>query len=833
MRKRQKTREERELAASLAEVSEKELAKKSKRSRKSKKSQPATPELVERPLFMSPSLPAPPIPPLPTTLRPAPALVPTLAKKRLDDFDVNSIQNFQELLAALRAKKVQITLGNNIIATDNILINYDVAINFNGHSIISDESIPAARVLDIRSGEVTLTGKGKIFAMGDRSVALRVFGAISTEMPSYTTVTIDEGISLFSPSSHAIFVAANLGAAYGLKLNFSGEIIAHDGICLSADVRGDRPRNLPVITLKSGARIVVDENSGAALSALGYGIWEVGAVCLRGASGLRAKSGQIKCLHTQMVSNGPADIATFQIESNDNAANLELTIDGGTYVSENSYIIAGDASSFQKISVKDSDFHGARGDYPDNIRTALAVSTQVSHNADFAAEMRPISLPTLPAAPAPEELPDMPAPVTASPQLPTPQPAAQPSPASTMPIPENAPKPVSETEPELDEREAARNALAEAISEIEKLQSTDYVSGFSALRRAISQAKKVLRHSRASLMDIRDAAGDLLSAFDNLEERDEMSLSDEELDELFYHGAILEEMASERKKPAKTHKKSRLFAKKSTKEPATPATSDIVEPATAMANPTTATTIPSTVLDSTQNTAETTIPTPSIAPTVSTPVQPVVPVQPITTVRPVTPVQPVTSMQPVVPVQPAVFTQSSTPVQPIIPQPDVSSPQTIPTPTPEPNLTMLSEVISAIARLEPQKYTADSYQALLTTLTNAKGIIGRDGVQQSEIDQIASHLLTRLTDLEPAPAVRQLSAFSSDAIDEMSPAAHWSAGVSAIDETTPFDYSNYHPPRARSPKLRSPLGGFMKSLTAGARAGLATYRRSRRSTKAA
>lgn len=792
MRKRQKTREERELAASLAEASEKELAKKSKRSRKSKKSQPTTPEPVERPLFMSASLPAPPIPPLPTTLRPAPALVPTLAKKRLDDFDVNSIQNYQELLAALKAKKVQITLGNDIVATDNILINYDVAINFNGHSIISDETIPAARVLDIRSGEVTLTGKGKIFAMGDRSVALRIFGAISTEMPSYTTVTIDEGISLFSPSSYAVFVAANLGAAYGLKLKFSGEIIARDGICLSADVRGTRQRNLPVITVKSGARIIVDENSGAALSALGYGIWEIGAVCLRGASGIRAKSGQIKCQHTQVVSNGPADIATFQIEPND-AANLELSIDGGTYVSERSYIIDGAASSIQKLSIKDSDFHGARGDYPADIRTVINASAQILQGVESSFAARPLPLPELPTAPVP--IPEEPLPT--APAIPAIAP-----PDTAMPTTSDSSTAVDSTPPpalEPDEREAARNALADAIGDLEKLRSSDYAAGFSAMRRAISQAKRVLRSNRASLADIRDAAGDLLSAFDNLEDRDDMSLSDEELDELFYHGAVLEEMASDRERPVK--KSRRLFSKKTAKVLDAP--SIPLENAVNLASqPLTSAATSVTPITSSPVVSASLTPAPVVVPVAPKPTL----TMPVST--PATPVAPAAT--------PAVPTPST--VQAAIPA------------TPEPNLSMLREVISAIARLDPQKYTATSYQDLLNTLSFAKEIIGRENVQQAEIDQIASRLLTELTDLEPAPVLHQYSSFSSGSIDEMSPSAHWSAGVSSIDETTPFDYANYRPPRVK-PKLSSPLNGLMKSITIGARAGLATYRRSRRAAK--
>lgn len=779
MRKRRKTRDEQELAASLASASAKEATKREKRSRRSKKSQPATPEIVARPLFMSASLPAPPIPPVPVVTPSSNSSRPLRDPQERDSFDVNSIQNYHELLAALKAKKVQITLGNDIIAEDNILINYDVAINFNGHSIVSDESIPAARVFDIRSGEVTLTGKGKVFAMGDRSVALRIFGAISTEMPSYTTVTIDEGISLFSPSSYAVFIAANLGAAYGLRLNFAGEIIAHDGICLSGDVRGRHQRNLPTITLSSGARIVVDETSGAALHAAGYGIWEIGAVCLRGATGLKAQAGQISCTHTQMISNGPADLATFAIEPSDHS-DLELSINGGTYISENSYVLAGTATSFKKLAIKESELHGALGNYPDDIRAVLNSSLLAPPPADSIAIPSPSM--TLPTAPAPVAAP-LPTPALKAPSF---------APAQPLPLPgsEAIAESATPAEPPAlpDEREATRTALADALSDLEKLRSADYQSGFAEFRRAVSQAKKVLRHSHSTLADIRDAASNLLTAFDNLEEHDDSSLSDEELDELFYHGAVLEEMTVDQPKPAK---KPRLFAP----------SEDTTEKAPEISPESAPKIVPKIISAAPQ-------PIPASAPVVAPVAPPALPKAD----------------------KPPVAAPLATPATPVpVPTPSAAP---VPPVAPALNFSTLREVITTIAQLDAQKYSTTSYQTLLATLTQAKAVIGREDVRQDEIDQISSRLLTQLAELEPAPALNNLSAFSAGAIDEMSPAPHWSTGANSIDDTTPFDYTNYQAPRAsKIPRLHSPLGGFLKSLSAGARAGFATYRRARRTAK--
>lgn len=130
----------------------------------------------------------------------------------------------------------------------------------------------------------------------------------------------------------------------------------------------------------------------------------------------------------------------------------------------------------------------------------------------------------------------------------------EPKPAQPAQLFAPAPEPAV---PFSSEQEAARRALTDAISDIRKLSAEDYDTGFSELEQAIQGAEKILANPLASLAEICEAASVLLSAFDDLEERDETAaMSDTELDELFYHGAVLQEMLKEvRQEKPKPHRK--------------------------------------------------------------------------------------------------------------------------------------------------------------------------------------------------------------------------------------------------------------------------------------
>lgn len=695
----------------------------------------------------------------------------TLRRNRVKNttFNVNSIQSYPELIAALEAKAVQITLGANIIAPDNILINHDVAINFNGYNIISEETNPGARVLDIRSGEVTLTGKGKIFAMGARSVAIRVFGAISIGMPAYTTLTIDDGISLFAPDSYGILISPNLGVAYGLVINLSGEIIARDGIGLSSHIRG-RDVNLPTINIRSGARITADETCGSALEAAGYAAWNIGAAKLTGATGALLKSGQINFSHTEIIATGEAyssaAITTAEAQLEDpapaNAAiriasaakhDLNITVEGGSYLGEKSFAVAGDPSSLESFMIKGGDFSGALDVLHHAIESELEIEegSFSLHPALHLKILKPeiVLLPEPEPEPYPKEIIEAMRPAPQSTDEPNRDTVVDADLSAAHPL-QKLPLPPTYDEAECAEKIAMTKALADAIVEMKNLKSSDYEVGFVDLEAAIHSAEQLLSAKIITLAAIRDASAKLLAAFDNLEERDEFSLTDDELDELFYHGAVLDELATDPK-----------TAPEATTDP-----SPALDPA---ATPIQA--------NNTSANAKTNAPA---------------------------------------------NTQTNTPVQsqanaPARPQPDA------------PDFSALAQIIAQISALNPSDYAPAAYNILLSELVQVKPLL--TSATQPQIDTAVQNLSALLASLTHTSRNNPLTHCLIDemvptrhwstgvtAIDESDPHL-------CISRPLPKSL------RRQFHLDLSPVTNFVKSFSAALRAGFDVYQKNRRTAK--
>lgn len=775
------------------------------------------------------------------------------------DFDTDAIMDFAQLQMAIEARIPKLTLANNILAAENLLINHNVIIDFNGFSIISGEANQAARVLDIRSGKVKLMGKGKIFAMGPRSVAIRAFGAISSGSPNYTQLAIGEEISLFAPDNYGILISPNLGVAYGLTVNFAGRIFARDGICLAYGVRG-REKNLPVINIQNGARITADEQTGMAIEAAGYGKWHIGEAKLRSAVGASLRTGTVEFNNTKILAaNGPV----FRIEDN-TEPELEITVDGGEYLAQSELVIDGLAEGVKEFIIKDGDFCSEDdsmaeafldiievegGDFQNNVKetyvqmaekfaepetvvetgaqtematseieseiaeTATEIEAQSSLNPELldsseAAELlaedknpsqndsakdsklnedsfvlasevntedidelfeqafaegerllagedvAEVSELTDDATDEQEILQELKAEKDVSlekstlPEKVAPLKKVMPL-ENTAPLDKTVPlPPVPLSMPPLKkpiaENDAARMALADAIVDIRKLSAEDYEVGFGTLEKALNKAEKVLADPLAQLVDIRDAASNLLLAFDGLEERDEFSLSDDELDELFYHGAVLEEMAH-------------------------PSTNGRKEDSQLVLN----------------------------------------------------------SAAPEVVLNPVNLTNT------------------------EPDFTVLSDILDTISEINLSQYSAESRLALLQSLDRAQEILRDEKSSQSMVDEIAASLLAQISKLNPslamhaqtiraktsapAPVVAALTPASM--IDEMAPSTVWSQGITMIDELTPFTTDA----TTREKMLRAmrpwvvglaeivtePVRNLLKSIKAGASAGLRVYRETR------
>lgn len=754
------------------------------------------------------------------------------------------IRNYDELIAALGSHYPQVTLADNIIAADNILINYDVTIDFNGFSIISDESHQISRVLDIRRGVVELVGKGKVFAMGKQGVAIRVFGAISNNSINYTNVTVGQEISLFAPDSYGLLISPNFGVAYGLTVNFAGQIFAHDGIGLAGAIRAN-DRNLPNINIQETANIVADETTGVALEAAGFGQWGITGARLSGAAAASLTAGNLNFTNPQAIAK---DI-TFSLYPSD-ALDLKISLDGGTYVAERGANIAGEKTATTKISIKSGNFYSPDQYIAKNLKSLIRSKGKAKFSKDVAKilveiapepeiltqDLQPVQSalivePTpqeqetiiseadttsniepetqiiepneqpadiLPAdvmsekseaespRPAVEESPTPPKDLTTEPEA-TPQPQSKPQSQPIHPpsIPIITPSPIATSysaptlppipspAPVLNEQEAARMALADAINDIRKLNSADYGNNFQMLEQIVHRAELILSDPRTTVQDIFTTAGELLQAFDKLQQGDDFLLSDDELDELFYHGAVLEEMVSEPQ-------------------------DEFANAVFGLTHPQNVTTSRGPAKKQSNTTSSNSSPT-------------------------------------------AVANQLSLQVQSY----DTSAPVAT-------DFGKMIELLNLIADLDLNRYLATSQTILLESLAEAEEILNDPTCSQEEIDDITERMTDGLQALElvrlahltgrsrpnqpkitiPAPVVHQPIPIIM--IDEMAPSFNWSTGATMIDELTPYivDADTLEKMiRATKPVVTacfdtivSPFRKISRSLAAGAKAGLAVYR---------
>jgi len=307
-------------------------------------------------------------------------------------FDVE-IRTETELISALQDSKVlQITLRSDIVTTRNLEISRHLILDLGGFNITSlKENIC---VLDIKHGSVLLTGKGSLVAYGFKGTAIRIKGATTSDNEHYTEVLIGENIKLFAPNYYGLLVAPNFKAAYGVTVDFRGVMVAQDGFCINNRIRG-RGKNIPLIKIADQTKITVDENTGVAIHAAGYGRWEIGASEITGATGIVAQSGNVTLNGTKIIATGEyvetgstddrltmigAVLQSGKAMSPDHSA--EVTINGGTYTSLRSYLFAEtrrgkSKPALQMLIIEAGEFAGKLGTFyglaPRNTEHAVTV----------------------------------------------------------------------------------------------------------------------------------------------------------------------------------------------------------------------------------------------------------------------------------------------------------------------------------------------------------------------------------------------------------------------------------------------------------------------------
>lgn len=281
----------------------------------------------------------------------------------------------------LAAGTQEIVLDGTICPSSNLTVNKDLVLDLNGHNIISEA--PNARIIDIKEGNVTIKGSGSIIAKEANSAAVRVFGSTNPNLTDFTNVTIEDGVKLIGGTdSYGLFVSYNGQdyQAYGVTVNLeSGStVLAGNGLFVNGMLQHE---NGPTFNIADGA-IVTATGDGTVIYSAGYSTWNIGKAELTGGTILGIKSGVVNLKSTIMhatgtqADNDPSSNglnpngAVFQIEENDDyAGGIDITIDGGTYSSDqHSVFVAYDANAMTRainddfiLKIKGGTFTSADG----------------------------------------------------------------------------------------------------------------------------------------------------------------------------------------------------------------------------------------------------------------------------------------------------------------------------------------------------------------------------------------------------------------------------------------------------------------------------------------
>lgn len=281
------------------------------------------------------------------------------------------VSNQAEFEAALADPTIAtITVNTDFGATSNILINRDVTIDLGGHTITNATS--NARLFKVTKGNVTIKN-GTLETTGASGITIMVTGSGDPSEADYTVLNVANDVTLETAENddlaYGIFISHVNNHAYGVKVNFEGTIIGGEGFQIYGTIQ-DTTGNIPEITIGSNAKITV---SDMGIYAAGYAKWNIGAATIVAGNpltrstiitgtGIGAKAGVFALNGTNITANGAkvdtsvanggmqGNGAVFQIENNASYAGaVEVTVNGGTYTSQNNAVFYQDGDASQTL----------------------------------------------------------------------------------------------------------------------------------------------------------------------------------------------------------------------------------------------------------------------------------------------------------------------------------------------------------------------------------------------------------------------------------------------------------------------------------------------------
>lgn len=243
-----------------------------------------------------------------------------------------------------------ISLISDVKLEETLEINKPININLNGNDITAPE-----KVFLVEGGTLNLTGKGTIKETTPNYGAIMVKGSTDPNTNDYSVVKVGKDVTLEGWSG--IFITHNNSKSYGVSVTFAGTINAVNdtsggtgaGIYVNGKIK-DKD-NSPIVTVLDEATIT---STGNGMYIAGYGTYNINEANISGSeSGIGIKSGILNIDGATITGTGPdatptegynngikASGTSIQIESNNSyAGNIELNIDNGNFISNNSNVI--------------------------------------------------------------------------------------------------------------------------------------------------------------------------------------------------------------------------------------------------------------------------------------------------------------------------------------------------------------------------------------------------------------------------------------------------------------------------------------------------------------
>ena len=317
------------------------------------------------------------------------ALVMALSLCTIGWADVTTVKDETELKNAV-ANGGEIKLAKSISLTETMEVKggKSVVIDMNGYDITATSSA----AFKIENGSLRITGNGTVSGgTGSDYKLVYLLGSKESSAANYSTLTVDENVTVKCTDGYAVMISSNEGCAYGVVINIAGKLEAHyGGLYVNGTIKC-LEGNVPVINTTASSII---KSEGVGIYAAGFAKWTLnGNIDATGGEAVSIKSGIFEIAGGKYKASGeyadPAVAngngteetgAAISITSNDGyAKKIQVTISGGTFESVNGNAlyegiakngdVSAAAKSFATVSVTDGTFNG------NEQKEAIAITT--------------------------------------------------------------------------------------------------------------------------------------------------------------------------------------------------------------------------------------------------------------------------------------------------------------------------------------------------------------------------------------------------------------------------------------------------------------------------